>query len=60
MEALMTLDEVATSLRCCHSTVRRLVADGRLPVVRFRVGRGSRLLFRSSALAEVIQKLETP
>lgn len=47
-DGLLTIDEVATILRCSTKTIRRRVSEGRLPSVR---AASNRLLFRQSDLA---------
>ena len=50
-DELLTLDEVALVFRVHLNTVRRQVAQGKLPVVRF----GTRVRVRAAAVRAVIE-----
>ena len=55
---LLKLDQVAARLNCGETTVKDLVADGRLPVVRVGTGRGARR-FDPDAVDEFVRRNTT-
>ena len=52
LSRLLTVDDVATMLRLSPRTVRRMIAVGRLPVIR--LGRAVRV--HPAALAKLLEK----